>query len=81
LTREQLELVLEARAALVAPARRPARRTTVARWWFARMREAVRRAAAAAPAPRPEQIHFALPAAPRRLRRIGEGLRPAGLEA
>lgn len=67
LGREQMELSFNARPAC-AP-RRPASRT-VARWWFARMREAVRQAAERPTrSPRPEQIAFTLPAPAHRLRR------------
>lgn len=68
LSRDQMELSFNATRPACAP-RRPASRA-VARWWFARMREAVRLAAERpAPAPRPEQTALSLPAPAARLRR------------
>ncbi|HMO65042.1 MAG TPA: hypothetical protein PKE47_07450 [Verrucomicrobiota bacterium] len=66
--REQMELSFNAARPACTP-RRPASRA-VARWWFARMREAVRHTASrTTPDPRPEQIAFPLPAPATRLRR------------
>lgn len=68
LGREQMELSFNAARPACAP-RRPASRA-VARWWFARMREAVRLATERpAPAPRPEQTALSLPVPTHRLRR------------
>lgn len=79
LGREQMELSFNAARPACAP-RRPASRT-VARWWFARMREAVRQAAESpARTPRPEQIAFTLSSPAHRLRRAAD-TRAAALTA
>lgn len=70
--REQMELSFTAACPASAP-RRPASRA-MARWWFARMREVVRRAGdRPGGEPRPEQTALGLPVPAVRLRR------PAGL--
>ncbi|MFN0066020.1 MAG: hypothetical protein ACKVYV_00125 [Limisphaerales bacterium] len=75
---DQMELSFNAARPACAP-RRPASRA-VARWWFDRMREAVRLAAERpTPEPRPEQTAFSLPAPATRLRRAMD--RAAGLPA